>query len=303
MPISFTCPHCQTHSEVHDRYAGQAGPCATCGKMIQIPERTAPVGGVGPAASKSTDSTGGLVALALIGIFVFAALIAGVLLFAWFIPTIFYNTPQGHLTSCEDNLKRISAAFEAYRAEHGAYPPAYIADKNGVPMHSWRVLLLEYLDEHELASQYDMNEPWNGPNNMLLARQMPAVYGCPADHALEYNETSYVVATGVGTAFQGDKAMDPSKIRDGMANTLLVVEMADSSINWMQPRDYDGDAEGWRINVSEHGLGSLHKDGGMHALLADGTVVHLSDNVPTDQLRAMATVDGGEKVDPYAWRQ
>jgi hypothetical protein len=271
--------------------------------MIQIPERADAVGESGVPAAKSSDSTGGLVALALIGIFVFAALIVGGLLFAWFIPVIHHNSPQGHLTSCEDNLKRISAAFEAYRAEHGSYPPAYIADKNGVPMHSWRVLLLPYLDEQGLAAQYDMNEPWNGPNNMLLARQMPAVYGCPADQAIEYNETSYVVPTGSGTAFQGDKPMDPSKFRDGMAQTLIVVEMANSSINWLQPRDFDGDAKGWRMNVANDGLGSLHPNGGMHALLADGTVVHLSDTIPADQLRGLATVDGGELVDPYAWQQ
>ena len=37
MPIKFTCPHCGATTDVADRYAGQTGPCASCGKTITVP--------------------------------------------------------------------------------------------------------------------------------------------------------------------------------------------------------------------------------------------------------------------------
>jgi predicted RNA-binding Zn-ribbon protein involved in translation (DUF1610 family) len=37
MPISFTCPHCGKQTSVADQYAGQSGPCASCGQKITIP--------------------------------------------------------------------------------------------------------------------------------------------------------------------------------------------------------------------------------------------------------------------------
>ena len=35
-------------------------------------------------------------------------------------------------------------------------------------MHSWRVLLLPYLDRSDLYKAYDFTEPWDGPNNRKL---------------------------------------------------------------------------------------------------------------------------------------
>ena len=43
-------------------------------------------------------------------------------------------------------------------------------------MHSWRVLLLPYLDQLELYNAYRFDEPWDGPNNRLLADRMPRHY-------------------------------------------------------------------------------------------------------------------------------
>ncbi len=37
MPILFHCPHCGQETNVTDEYAGQTGPCATCGQTIMVP--------------------------------------------------------------------------------------------------------------------------------------------------------------------------------------------------------------------------------------------------------------------------
>jgi hypothetical protein len=60
-------------------------------------------------------------------------------------------------TSCKTHLKRIGLALHNYHEVHGYFFPAYIADENGKPMHSWRVLILPYLGEDELYDQYNFD--------------------------------------------------------------------------------------------------------------------------------------------------
>jgi hypothetical protein len=69
----------------------------------------------------------------------------------------------------------LGRAIHNYYSANGCFPPAYIADKNRRPMHSWRVLLLPYLGENRLYGMYHFDEPWDGPSNRALADRMPAV--------------------------------------------------------------------------------------------------------------------------------
>ena len=56
----------------------------------------------------------------------------------------------------------------------------YVADATGRPMHSWRVLILPFLEQQSLYEQYDFREPWDGPNNIQLLGNMPDVFSCPS---------------------------------------------------------------------------------------------------------------------------
>src|SRR5687767_14136115 len=55
------------------------------------------------------------------------------------------SRPPSKRTQCKNNLKQIALALHNYHDVYGSFPPAYIADKDGRPMHSWRVLLLPYI--------------------------------------------------------------------------------------------------------------------------------------------------------------
>jgi len=44
-------------------------------------------------------------------------------------------------------------AVANYHDSHGQFPPPYIAEADGKPMHSWRVLILPYLEHGELYDQ------------------------------------------------------------------------------------------------------------------------------------------------------
>src|SRR5690606_28292508 len=61
---------------------------------------------------------------------------------------------------CQNNLRQVVLALHGYHVDHGCFPPAYVADAAGRPMHSWRVLVLPYLEEQDLYAAYNFAEPW-----------------------------------------------------------------------------------------------------------------------------------------------
>ena len=81
-------------------------------------------------------------------------------------------------TKCRDNLKRIGLAMHMYHQTYGVFPPPCLTDENGMPIHSWRVLLLPFLDEQELYDEYRFDEPWDGPSNSRLHSRMPEIFRC-----------------------------------------------------------------------------------------------------------------------------
>ena len=90
----------------------------------------------------------------------------------------------------------IGFALQCYHQDHGSFPPAYITDKAGKPMHSWHILLLPYIGAKELYSRYKFDEPWNSTSNSRLARLMPEVYRCPSDPDAGDAITNYVAVVG-----------------------------------------------------------------------------------------------------------
>jgi prepilin-type processing-associated H-X9-DG protein len=198
-------------------------------------------------------------------------------------------------TDCKNNLRQLALAMRNYHDTYRSFPPAYIADKEGRPIHSWRVLLLPFLGCSALYEQYRFDEPWNGPHNRTLASVMPSVFRCPFDTGPE-TTTSYVVVVGSKTIFPPNKTIAIKDITDGTSNTILLVEAADSGINWLEPRDMSyleavrgiNPKSGWGI--------SSHHDGGAQVALADGSVRFLSDETAVEQLRRMLERDDGLPV-------
>lgn len=196
---------------------------------------------------------------------------------------------------CHSHLRYIGLALNHYHEMHGAYPPAFVADENGRPMHSWRVLLLDYLEYTRLYDQYNFDEPWDSPNNLKVAAETPRVYQCPNAAALPAGHTNYLAITGPGCVFDGEKRTRWNEITDGAAETLLVVESTDTSVLWTQPIDLDARPMTYLINNGPEEVGSGHT-GGANVVLCDGHVVFLPNDTSPMTVKAMTTIAGGERV-------
>jgi hypothetical protein len=298
MPLAFTCPYCEHTWVVDEQYVGQEGPCASCGKTITI----------APADAKPTGAPGieyGRNALAAIGLLLLTLLAIGGLIGATYgliflVAPSQVNQPTTGAGGCATNIARIGQAMLDYHAQNGHFPPAYTADAAGKPLHSWRVLLLPYLGHTSLYQQIDLTLPWDDPQHQFLLGQMPSVYACPDNRSVATSETTYVVVRGKGLVFDGPKGTSLKQITDGPAKTILVVETAAGSVNWMDPRDLNRQGMNLQINSGTPGeIGSFHATGGgAHAVMADGKVKLLSDLTQPQFLQGQLTIAAGDETGP-----
>jgi Protein of unknown function (DUF1559) len=184
-------------------------------------------------------------------------------------------------------------AVANYHETYDCFPPAYVADRDGKPMHSWRVLILPYLEQRDLYRAYNFDEPWNGPNNRKLASRIGNIYLRSGLESDLIQTTSFVAVVGPRTMWPGSKPKSRQDLGDRTHETLMVVEVPDGQILWMEPRDLEFDSMSFRINDgSGRGLGS--RLGGARVVSADGTVRTLPDDFDANKLRAMLRVNGGD---------
>lgn len=192
--------------------------------------------------------------------------------------------------------------MHTYESDWGSLPPAFIANPEGKPIHSWRVLLLPYLDEDGLYGKYDFTSPWDSPENQKLVTQVPGVFQCPGDLPIGNGDTSYVVITGRSTAFPCSEGRPFAQFSDGLSQTILVAEMAESSIPWTAPYDLSfaamsdnsNDGKDCRIRA----LSDAHANCAAVAL-ADASIHWVPNDYRAEKLKGFATVNGNEVLPKF----
>ncbi len=184
-------------------------------------------------------------------------------------------------------------AVANYQDANNKYPPAYILGPDGKPWHSWRILILPYIEQDNLFKSYQFAEPWNGPNNSRLADRMPKLYAFSGTQT-PTTTTNYLAVVGKETMWPGAMSRKHDEIKDGPSQTILIVENNDLGIHWMEPRDLVFDTMDFRIDNAE-GISSWYKQPAV--VTTDGAVLRLSKGTTPEGLRAAFTVAGGEKID------
>ena len=197
-------------------------------------------------------------------------------------------------------MKQLSLAVANYHEVEGHYPPPYLTGENGRPMHSWRVLILPYIEADDIYKQYDFNEPWDGPNNSKLATRMPRLFAFSGDYQPGGTTSNYLAVVGPNTVWRPGKRVSDKDVKDGLASTIMIVENRGLNIHWMEPRDLDVETMDWSLG-SPQGISTKYKEPAVATL--DGAIRRLSPKIKPDVLRALVTIDGGEPISesPDGW--
>jgi len=296
MPIAFTCPQCGATSQIDDQYAGQTGPCASCGQTISVP-------GVVPREGKKVDELGkkrgsgaAIVLGSMIGVLAVVCCCGG-LFVALLLPALQAARETARKGNCAGHHKQIALAMHNY---HDSFKelPVNLYDKDGSSYRSWRSGILPFIEVND--SGYDDKQPWNAPVNAALQDFQIDVYRCPSA-ASRPGDTNYLTIYSdpeilPRSIFSAGKKASFRTILDGTANTIMVVETS-GAVKWVAVEDLN--FQKMPLNVSTGmgatGISSMHTSGA-HVSMADGSVRFLPSTISSDVLNAMITQDGGEMV-------
>jgi hypothetical protein len=284
------------------------------------------------------------------------------------IPAVVKAREASGRARCANNLRRIGEACIGFENTYGFFPSSI---KELGPQRSWAMQILPWIEQEELARQYDYEKPWYDTANAEAVRQQVPLFYCPStpygprtasgtanikttdangdpvrtqvdfadaactDYAVIHQVRKEAFGRGfVEKAGPGMLAEDlfprRSDVPDGLGNTLMVVEAAGRPDEWMRgqrtrtdvkpadavlaSRDNDFSLRGFAwdeatqtysnkhcgtcaINCSNvEGVYAFH-NGGAQAVLGDGSVRFLRQDLPTHLLARLVTRDGGETVD------
>jgi prepilin-type processing-associated H-X9-DG protein len=231
---------------------------------------------------------------------------------------------------CRNNLRWIVLALHNYAGSSGGtFPPATIPNDRLPPEErlSWLVGMMPFLDQPQVL--VDRDKGWDTEENRVPKvrygdtedrwREEPLadvpLLQCPAGDARAVlgrpGVTHYVGVAGLGqdaatrglgypgTGVFGYERRTPLEdIKDGAANTMLVIETTRDNGPWTAggfatARGLDPAA---RPHLGKGGQFASNHRGGTNVGFADGSVRTLNESVSTEAFEAMATVAGGEDV-------
>jgi type II secretory pathway pseudopilin PulG len=214
--------------------------------------------------------------------------VIGILL-AMLLPNVRGAREPARRMQCSNNLKQIGLALHNYHDEYGAFPPAYTVDEDGTPLHSWRTLILPYLEQKSLYEKLDLSKPWDDPANEEAYETPIDAYHCPSA-ILPPTHTTYLAVVAPNGCFSPTGSRRFSEITDENGLTLMVVDVdAKRHVHWMSPKDI---GEGWIVNLRT--VEGLSHPGGMQAVRVDGSVRFVSSEASPAALRALVSIDGDD---------
>jgi prepilin-type processing-associated H-X9-DG protein len=204
--------------------------------------------------------------------------------------------PAARRFHCMGNLKQIALALHNYESVHNALPPAYTVDATGRPLHSWRTLILPYLEQEPLYRTIDLSKPWNDPANAKALRTSLPVFRCP-EATGPPNTTTYLAIVAPNGCLMPEAPRRLAEITDGTASTLMVIEAGEeSAVPWMAPVDADE-----FLVMSLGSTTKLHHAGGTNAGFVDGSVRFMKASIPADVRRAVISISGNDDPSVDRW--
>jgi hypothetical protein len=174
-------------------------------------------------------------------------------------------------SSCHGRMCQIALALQEYRDVNRTFLPRSALDVNGRTLR-WP----------EFLSRYLIYDHMDGPE--FLAEH----FRCP-------NGSRYLLVAGPGTTVQ-DQAVTPEMVSDGLENTLVAIEAAESFGS--QSASYELTLDDLRDRESAEGEISATRihSAGRGLVFADGALYRLLKPLSVAQLRTLMTINGGERL-------
>jgi Protein of unknown function (DUF1559)/Domain of unknown function (DUF4190) len=197
-----------------------------------------------------------------------------------------------------NNLRQIALGMHNHNAAHGVLPTyaRFSNDAARTPLSSWRVSVLPFIEQDAVFRMMKLDLPWDDPANRPATGLAIRTYCSPADSPPLSDQTHYRVFVGPGTAFEDvppgqPPTSFPRSFTDGTANTILVIESADT-VPWAAPKELAFQPGGPLPSLG-HPRRPL-----ILVAMADGSMRAAPKTVSPQTLNAAITRNGGEQLGP-----
>lgn len=212
------------------------------------------------------------------------------ILIAFLLPARRSARPAARRSQCTNNLKQIGIALHGYHDVYHTFPPAYTVDASGRRLHSWRTLILPFLEQQSLYDLIDLSKPWDDPANAEAFNATVPNYRCPAIDRPP-NHTTYVATAAPDACICSAEPRALSDITDPYDQTLLLIEVDSAhSVPWMAPVDAD---EKSFLDIGPKS--ALAHAEGMNVLFVDGSARFLNAETSAAVRRTLITIAGNDK--------
>lgn len=196
---------------------------------------------------------------------------------------------KAQISVSRSKLKQIGLALYSYHHEYDCFPPAYVLGPDGKPWHSWRVLLLPFLDEQKLYDRYRFDEPWDGPHNRELQALRPEAYASLLQQSRLNTVTTYLGVVSRRTMWPAHLSLKLSDVTDGPSNTIQLLQNVGSDVVWSEPREMREKDALALLSPSQSTQQSDSKASLFPIMFADGAVRLVTSKINRDLFVSMLT--------------
>ena len=176
---------------------------------------------------------------------------------------------------CQNEIQQIGLALHHYHDEYQSFPVSF-KDENGQPLHSWRVLILPYLDSsnhdnQKLYDRYRFEEPWDSPHNLTLHNKIGKLFQCTlsTEDDREIAATNYLALVDENGDWLRPRLSVSHRGDSGVV--VMMVEVLDSNIHGAEPKDSSHQGKSGRTVASPWKSTSSYKT--LSALLGNSTLL------------------------------
>jgi hypothetical protein len=130
-------------------------------------------------------------------------------------------------------FRQLEGALNEYYKDHGRYPPTRYQRDPREPLHSWRVLLLPYLNEDTWKgfNNYDFKKEWNDIENIRAIGDLAPLYFVSVEKQKFFTN---ILAVGPGDQWTEEGPLKAWVVKNG-ADSFVLFEKRDSKILWAKP--------------------------------------------------------------------
>jgi hypothetical protein len=207
---------------------------------------------------------------------------AAVLVIVWIVLSNAYSERMRRITARKASaLREIHFLLTTIATSGGPVSETFKSDKYSEATCSWRAMIVAY--EVPFA-KIDYGMPWTSQSNNSSRTQSVPMFALNSTSNHTPGSTVVVAIVGPGTAFDSIR-----RTTNAVNNTdcrLLLVEIGDGQVNWLEPRDLNvSDLSGGQ---SASNLPIRLKSPRFMALFADGAIWSISDDIPKAELQKLA---------------